>query len=547
MNNFFSSIGTELAKSCNNVGNNKISNIQFNPNTFYPEPIEEFEILEILSSININKSNRPEDIPNSFIKLSKTVITPILTKLINLIFLQGKFPQILKNTSIIPIHKAGDDQQCCNHRPISMTSPFSKIVEKCMFKRMDNFLTKFNIINPRQFGFQKGVSTEDAVNSIYNNYINAIERNEITCSIFLDIKKAFDAVDHQLLLTKLYRYGFRGKFYELLKSFLSERYQLVMIQGVFSELQKVVCGVPQGSVLGPQFFKIFINDIPLISKFDTHIFADDTCLSITNTNPNLLEKIVITELGKISTWFKTNKLCLNYTKTWYMITTNKKINYNFNIKIDNHPILEAQEVKYLGVTIDKKLTWKSHLSNVVTKVSRGSYALSRLRHFVNMETLRKVYHALVHPHLQYCLMSWGTAAITNFNKLFVKQKIILKLMTFNIFNTPSNPIFLQLNLLKLPDMYKLKIAISTYNSTNTNNQNNNNIVPLDSIHNYGTRSRQRGDLFVPSVRTTKGQRSFTYQSSIIWNNIPLNIRKSTSVQIFKNKFKQYLISQYNLP
>ena len=148
---------------------------------------------------------------------------------------------------------------------------------------MDNFLTKFNIINPRQFGFQKGVSTEDAVNSIYNNYINAIERNEITCSIFLDIKKAFDAVDHQLLLTKLYRYGFRGKFYELLKSFLSERYQLVMIQGVFSELQKVVCGVPQGSVLGPQFFKIFINDIPLISKFDTHIFADDTCLSITNT------------------------------------------------------------------------------------------------------------------------------------------------------------------------------------------------------------------------------------------------------------------------
>ena len=203
MNQFFSSIGQQLNKTCNILNsNNKPPEIAFNPKSFHLEPVSPSEIYQLLKAINVKKSSGPNNIPNYFIKISAQTITPTLTILINLCFTKGIYPNILKKTTIIPIHKSGDKNLTQNHRPINLISSFSKIVEKCLVKRMNSFLNKYKILNDSQFGFRRGLSTENAVSLIYNKFSTQLDNNKIICSIFLDIKKAFDSVDHKILLNK---------------------------------------------------------------------------------------------------------------------------------------------------------------------------------------------------------------------------------------------------------------------------------------------------------------------------------------------------------
>ena len=280
----------------NHVSSGTYSGLSFNlPNSFFLKPLTTHEIFTLLKQIDLKKSVRPEDIPPKFIQMAAAEISPTLTKIFNICIKQNVYPDDLKKSCVIPIFKKGDQTACGNYRPISLISPFAKIFEKCLFNQLNSFVNKFHLIHPNQFGFQQNTSTEMAVAQMYEQYATNIEMGLYTCSVFLDMAKAFDSIDHDILFSKLHAYGIRGAPLNLIKNYFSDRYQYTMANGCKSSLSKITTGVPQGSVLGPLFF---INDLPKTTCLKTTLLADDACLSMGYSSIKDLEQTVNKELAK---------------------------------------------------------------------------------------------------------------------------------------------------------------------------------------------------------------------------------------------------------
>ena len=305
----------------------------------------------MIQQLDCGKSVPSFSSPIKLIKISAHLLAPILSRLFNLCFTEGKFPDALKIAEILPIYKSGTKTSLTNYRPISLLSPFSKLLEKCIYTRLHKYFEKNHILYSCQFGFRNNMSTENAVVQIIEQLSKNIDKKEDTCSIFVDLRKAFDTVDHGILISKLEKYGVRGSPLKLITSFVTNRKQYTLVNGFKSMEKGVVCGVPQGSTLGPLLFLTYINDLYLASSLKLNLFADDAYLSSSNSNPRTLEREINTELDKIYNWLNINKLSLNIEKTNYLIFTPPKNSYQYNISIGNQIIKRANQVKYLGVII----------------------------------------------------------------------------------------------------------------------------------------------------------------------------------------------------
>lgn len=552
LNNYFANIGTKLGNSCPSPKQDPTYNTRYIMDSFFLKPVSITEVTKLINQLDSNKSTGPFHIPHKFIKIGKKYIAPILTDIINNCFQLGIFPNALKYSTVIPIHKSGDKRLPNNYRPISLTSAFSKILERCLHSQLISFFNLHDIIHPNQFGFQQGISTEMAISKVYQELAENMDEKETTCAIFLDLRKAFDSVNHKILLMKLHQYGVRGLPLKLIEGFLNHRTQSVFVNGILSDSEEVTCGVPQGSVMGPLLFLCYINDLPLVSSFSTSLFADDACLIMSSSSPSHLQCKVNQELTKISAWLSLNKLCLNYDKTVFLCLTKKRQKPKLEIEIDDKLLKEKHHTKYLGIVIDKDLTWEAHISYSANKASKGCWALSNLRKYVDTHTLKTVYFSLVYPYLHYGITSWGSLGIDgdrwvtdcHLKKLEIKQKRALKIITYNPIDTPSTPLFSYLKLLKLKDIYKLKMATEVKRIIDNDLTNQYNLNFTYNIHDYNTRSSATKKLGTPSVHTNIGISSFKFQATKIWNQLPENF-KSKSSQSLKNHYKHYLISQYS--
>ena len=264
-----------------------------------------------------------------------------------------------------------------NYRPVSLLSCFSKILERLVFNRCIDYINAKNILNDKQFGFRPKHSTNMAIAQLVDKINSAVETNETTIGIFLDLSKAFDTIDHNILIYKLEHYGFRGIVKEWFKNYLSNRIQYVSYNDCNSDFKEVVCGVPQGSILGPLLFILYVNDITYTSDvLDFILFADDTTITYSHKDINDKIDLVNKELKEVSNWFKANKLSINESKTNYMLLgtphmVSSKRKEDLNLILNDTKLQRVPKTKFLGVLIDECLTWKSHIVCVAKTISRN--------------------------------------------------------------------------------------------------------------------------------------------------------------------------------
>ena len=302
------------------------------------------------------------------------IIAMPLSHIINCSLISGIVPSKLKIAKVIPVFKNGHYEDMYNYRPIYILPCFSNIFEVIIANRLLSFLLKYYILYDHQSGFMPGKDTTHAILSLVDYLINSFENNKLTCGVFLDISKAFDAIGHNILLSKVCKYGIRGNTLNWFMNYLSNRYQFASMNDTSSSFLRIECGVPQGSILGPILFLLCINDLPRVStKLKFLLYADDTNILYENFDAKTIVKTINVKMPKIMEWFKSNKLHINVNRTVAMLFHSRQRHINIDedlIVIDHNIIPFTTNTKFLGINIDNNLPWKALINYITTKISK---------------------------------------------------------------------------------------------------------------------------------------------------------------------------------
>ena len=385
-----------------------------------------------------------------FIKLSSSILIPIVVSLINASFSLGIFPDDLKVAKVISLFKKGDTLDINNYRPISLLTCFSKIFEKAIFTRLSNFLDKHSVLISSQYGFCPNRSSTHAILDIVSTTYDNINNKKYTGMVMLDLTKAFDTVCHKRLLLKLGHYGIRGTAYNLLQSYLSKISQYVSLVNINSNLRNVKMGVPQGSVLGPLLFLIYINDLQNCMISTPRLFADDTAVLIHANTLTELEIKINCELENVVVWTRKNNLNINPMKSQAMIVSPSLSESNFAIIIKlNSSILQvSNNINYLAVIIDSKLLFKEHILKLQSKLSRAVAIMCKLKYIVPLRILICLYYAFFHSHLLYGLLVWGATYTIYLQPINILQNKALRIISNKQRWTNSTILYSGLKILK---------------------------------------------------------------------------------------------------
>ena len=546
-NRHFSTIGKRISDTiCSDVDfKNYLTDINL-VNSFFFAPTTNHDIRAIINSLK-NKPNNIHNLSINILKQLSDILSPILCKLINKSLTNGYFPKTLKIARVIPLPKVSNPSNNDDYRGISILPLLSKIYEKVSHIQLYKYCIKHNIIFKDQYGFQSRKSTNNAIINQMQYLYKTIDSGNLVFSIFLDFKKAFDCVDHEILLAKLFVYGIRGVAHDWFRSYLSERKQYVNINNSKSELTPITHGVPQGSILGPLLFIIFINDLPKSSSlFKYVLFADDSTLScsIPQSCPNRTASLINNALSNVNDWLNANKICLNGDKTKYIIFSYKKSIELPIIKIGDNCIQETHSTKFLGVIFDKHLKFNEHIQYISTKISKSIGILYKLNKFLPHSVLKTIYLSLIQPYLTYGIVAWHGTTMNLTNILFTLQKKAIRAVNFLPYNTHTNDYFKNMKILKLNDQFKFQSSQYIFKTLYFNNDSElkSNLIQHSDIHNHNTRGASKFN--VPKYKNKKSQFNIDFSGIKIWNSLPLNIKNSKTLSDFNRKLKSTLLSSY---
>ena len=536
LNDHFVSIAPSLASKIPAVNSDPISYMNHNQRSFVYFSCTDVEVTNIIRSLK-NKKGSLEEIPVSILKMIADLISPVLSKLFNQSVDSGTFPELLKLAKIIPIYKTGPKTDINNYRPIALLPTISKIFEKLIHRRVSSFLTKFELLYPDQYGFQSKKSTTDAILKFTDKCYDALNSRRALISVYIDFSKAFDTVDHVILLKKLEHYGFRGCILDWFKSYLSDRKQYVELKGVKSTLQPNVCGVPQGSVLGPLLFLIYINDMNRCCNLSIINFADDSTAYLTHDDVNSAIPLVNLELKKLDTWVCANKLSLNTSKTAYTIFSNMSLNDAPGIVIRNTEIIACQKQRFLGIILDDKLNFNEHINKTANKVKSANGIMWKLSQYVPSQVLNKIYYTLVYPFLIYGVEIWGKSSQVALNRLSrlvrtaqKRTRIHNNLTQRTKKHLSVDQIHKYFSLLRCYKYYKLKSNIYFYEKFSSSHP----------THGLNTRFNANNRFNTPTITVNKVYSSFFYRALKYWNELPTSISNSENISSFKNKLRKHL-------
>ena len=400
-----------------------------------------------------------------------------------------------------------------------------------------------------QYGFRCKHSTDMAIIDMVERIRKAWDAGDHCMGIFVDLRKAFDTVDHCILVSKLEHAGVRGIPLELLKSYFQNRRQYVVFQGAESSLLEMTCGVPQGSILGPLFFLLYVNDLARSSDFFRFIlFADDTNLFASAKTKGALYRKVREELGLVSDWFACNKLTLNYKKTEYIDFSKPdgSSTDNFFLKIDGQRLRKVDQSKFLGVLIDQDLSWRGHIRKIITKMRQTMGLIGRAKGFMDEAQVLLLYNTMVLPHLQYCLINWGNFAgdrnLGLMTEILTLQKSFVRIITASPPRSHADPLFARLRILKIGDLFGQRLRMFSYKSYHNKLPGEMGAL-LDKVgdsHSHDTRGA-RCNLFV----SRDNVKSIKYIAPKHWNALEEELRKSGAISTFKNKSKEGFLLGYS--
>ena len=550
-NNFFVGVGPNLAKGIHKPANVCIKDFlpEANIDTMFLEPVSEEEIINTVKACGNKTSLDCHDMNMSLIKKIIVPIAKPLEYIFNLSLSSGIFPDLMKVAKVVPLFKSGQNNVFTNYRPVSLLPQFSKILEKLFNKRLDKFLSKCNILSENQYGFREKRSTAMALMQLVEDITQSIDNRQHTIGVFIDLKKAFDTIDHNILLDKLYHYGLRGNAHFWIKSYLENRKQYVQLENLASDYMNVVCGVPQGSILGPKLFILYINDMCRVSECLKFIlFADDTNLFCSGNDLLKLSETVTHELSKLKNWFAVNMLSLNVSKTNYMLFSNSRCDRDISIHIANVEISRVNVTKFLGVLIDDKLTWNEHISLVKSKVSRSIFLLNRAKHVFNYRAMLTLYNSIVLPYLSYCCELWGNTYKTRLTDLVVLQKRAVRIIHGAQYRAHTNILFCKSKTLKFFDLVKLNVAIIMYKAYHYMLPKKLQVLFSRNIYtDERVETRQKLTFKQPWSRTSQKNMCVSVRGVQFWNSLEQTlIDNNKTLHKFKKCIKAMCLQQYDV-
>lgn len=543
--NFFTNIGGELSNKIRKCPQrNNIPDTKRVKHSIFLRPTNKTEVAKIITNLKDHKTPGNDNLRSEQLKAITGYISAPLAYIINKSFELGIFPNQFKSTVIVPIFKKGDKLDVTNYRPISLITSFAKVYEKILYQRLTSFFNKYSILSPKQYGFREGRSTSDAIIHLSTNIYKALNARKPSMAVFVDLAKAFDTVNHAQLLEILERVGVRGTAHDLLCSYLSNREQQVKINGCMSEVKTIQFGVPQGTVLGPLLFNIYINDLfEIKTGGDVVSFADDTAVFFSGDDWNSLRANVQQEMSKFLHYFKNKLLTVSVAKTCYVPFTSlssnlpsySSLDIDAQCPCDGVIINATDKIKYLGVYIDPHLRWGVHTEYVTKKIRSLLHKFKHFKKYFTDAQLKTLYIALIEPHLTYGNIAWGGTTKNHLRSLEVVQKWVLKIIHRKEYTYPTELLFSESNVFDIRQLFCYSVLMKQHTVKK--------FIPAD--HNYPLRSLDNFSQ-IPRVDKTVTQRSFYYLGPKLYSKLPADLKVLNSLSLFKKRLRVWMQSKSRL-
>lgn len=503
------------------------------------------DLSRYISNMPSKRSTGLDSIDTITLKMSLPYIVEYLVYIYNLCIEKNVFPSALKEAKVVPVPKSKQLNDINNYRPISLLPVLSKPLEKHIHKHLHDFLETNKLFHTQQSGFRPKHSCQTALTRIVDNWLLSINKNMMSGALFLDLKKAFDLVDHNILLEKLKCYHVSENVVSILRSYLQNRKQKVYVNGNFSSQGNIKYGVPQGSILGPLLFLLFINDLPLnvtSSDVNCDLFADDTSLHAAGKTTTDISNKLQTSLDKIEEWCKENHMILHPTKTKSMLLTTRQKHQlrpsPLRLEIQREPIEQVTTLKFLGICVDQQLSWETHINELCKTISKNIFLLSRLRHITDKHSCKLFFNAHIKSHIDYISTVWdgcGDVHIIRLNSLYKRAVKIIQPGP-----APTTDKMKELDILSLRGQLNYNKCVLMHKTLHNNTPEYLKPITAQTKREGTTRN---GILPLPLPRIDLYKTSFSFSGPTLWNSLPANIKTIDSLKCFKRKLHKHLRNQ----